>query len=494
MKRRSGVLLPISSLPSEYGIGCFSKEAYEFVDFLEKADQSLWQILPLGPTGYGDSPYQSFSTFAGNPYFIDLQELIKEGWLTKEDCKADYGTSQQYVDYDKMYKARFKVLRRAFDKSNIGKKEDFKAFCKKNSFWLDDYALYMAVKNSFGGNGWNTWDEDIKLRKPKAMKAYREKYADDILFYQFQQYLFDRQWKALKKYANEKGVEIVGDIPIYVAFDSADTWANPELFQLDKDGTPKAVAGCPPDAFSATGQLWGNPLYNWPYHEKTGFEWWMKRLGYCFDMYDVVRIDHFRGFDEYYSIPYGDPTAEFGHWEKGPGFSLFKRMKEVLGNRDVIAEDLGFLTPSVVKLVKKTGYPGMKILLFAFDHREPSNYLPQYYDRNSVVYTGTHDNDTVVGWIKSASRKDVAFAREYTGVKRNKELPAALVRAALASVSDTCIIPIQDYLEVDNSARINLPSTLGDNWKWRMKKGQLTDDLAKRMSRLTWMYGRSTRR
>ena len=494
MKRRSGVLLPISSLPSENGIGCFSKEAYEFVDFLEKADQSLWQILPLGPTGYGDSPYQSFSTFAGNPYFIDLTQLVEEGWLTKADLKADYGGSAQYVDYDKMYKVRFKILRRAFDKSGIAKKEEFKAFCKKNAFWLDDYALYMAVKNSFGGNGWNTWEDDIKLRKPKALKFYREKYAEDVLFYQFQQYLFDRQWKALKKYANDKGIQIVGDIPIYVAFDSADTWANPELFQLDKDGTPKGVAGCPPDAFSATGQLWGNPLYDWPYHEKTGFEWWMKRLGYCFSMYDVVRIDHFRGFDEYYSIPYGDPTAEFGHWEKGPGYALFKKMKEVLGNKDVIAEDLGYLTPSVEKLVKKTGYPGMKILLFAFDHREPSNYLPQYYGNNSVVYTGTHDNDTVVGWIGSASRRDVAFAREYVGVKRNRELPRALVRTALSSVSDTAIIPIQDYLEVDNAARINLPSTLGDNWKWRLKKGQLTEGLAKDMARLTWIYGRSTRR
>lgn len=491
MKRRSGVLLPITSLPSKYGIGCFSKEAYEFVDFLAEANQGLWQILPLGPTGYGDSPYQSFSTFAGNPYFIDLEALIEKGWLKKEDCEKVNWGNPAYVEYEVIYKNRFTLLKKAFKKSHITEDKEFQKYCKENAYWLDDYALYMAVKNAHGGAGWNTWEEDIRLRKKAAMKAAKEKYAEEIAFYQFQQYLFSTQWRALKKYANDKGIQIVGDIPIYVAYDSADTWAAPELFQLDDEGQPTAVAGCPPDAFSKTGQLWGNPLYRWDYHKETDYAWWMKRLAYCYDLYDIVRIDHFRGFDEYYSIPYGDPTAEFGHWEKGPGYEIFRVLKKQLGEKDIIAEDLGFLTPSVIKLVKKTGYPGMKILIFAFDHREPSNYLPYNYDKNCVVYTGTHDNDTVAGWLTVASRKDLAFARRFLRVKRNKDIPAAMIEAALGSVADTAVIPIQDYLELDNSARINVPSTLGTNWKWRLVKGQLTDELAERMAELTKVYNRN---
>lgn len=491
MKRRSGVLLPITSLPSKYGIGCFSKEAYEFVDFLAEANQGLWQILPLGPTGYGDSPYQSFSTFAGNPYFIDLEALIEKGWLKKEDCEKVNWGNPAYVEYEVIYQNRFTLLKKAFKKSHITEDKDFRKYCKENAYWLDDYALYMAVKNAHGGAGWNTWEEDIRLRKKAAVKAAKEKYAEDIAFYQFQQYLFTTQWRALKKYANDKGIQIVGDIPIYVAYDSADTWAAPELFQLDDKGQPTAVAGCPPDPFAKTGQLWGNPLYRWDYHKETGFAWWMKRLAYCYDLYDIVRIDHFRGFDEYYSIPFGDKTAEFGHWEKGPGYDIFRVLKKELGEKDIIAEDLGFLTPSVIKLVKKTGYPGMKILIFAFDHREPSNYLPYNYDKNCVVYTGTHDNDTVAGWLTTASRKDLAFARRFLRVKRNKDIPAAMIEAALGSVADTAVIPIQDYLELDNSARINVPSTLGTNWKWRLVKGQLTDELAERMAELTKVYNRN---
>lgn len=492
--RKSGVLMPVSSIPSSYGIGTFSRQAYEFIDKLEMAGQSYWQILPLGPTGYGDSPYQSFSTFAGNPYYIDLEMLVEKGWLTKADCdRYDFGENQEYIDYEKIYLSRFKVLRTAYENSSIAKDEEFCRFCEENAYWLDDYALYMATKNSFDGKSWSEWDEDIRLRRPQALAKYREKFADEIAFYQFQQYLFASQWFALKQYANDRNIQIIGDIPIYVAFDSADTWANPEMFQLDEDLIPVAVAGCPPDAFSATGQLWGNPLYRWEYHKETEYAWWMKRIAYCYELYDVVRIDHFRGFDEYYSIPYGDPTAEFGHWKKGPGYDIFKTMKAKLGNKAVIAEDLGFLTDSVIKLVKKTGYPGMKILQFAFDSREESDYLPHNYTANSIVYTGTHDNDTTIGWYEKLGRKDKAFAKRYLNIRSNKDIHWVFIRAALASVSDTCIIPMQDYLGLGGEARINVPSTLGTNWKWRMLEGQFTEELAEQMKNMAKLYGRVRR-
>lgn len=492
--RKSGILLPVSSIPSKYGIGTFSKQAYEFIDLLEKAGQSYWQILPLGPTGYGDSPYQSFSTFAGNPYYIDLETLIEDGYLTEEDCEeCDFGDNDVYIDYEKIYLSRFKVLKKAFLNSHIEKEEAFQTYVAENSYWLDDYALYMAVKNSFDGKSWIEWDEDVKLRKPEAMQRCREEYAEEIMFYQFQQYLFEKQWSALKAYANGKKIEIIGDIPIYVAFDSADTWANPELFQLDDTLTPVAVAGCPPDAFSATGQLWGNPLYRWDYHKETDYAWWIKRIAYCYKLYDVVRIDHFRGFDEYYSIPYADETAEFGHWEKGPGYDLFKTLKAELGNIAVIAEDLGYLTKSVIRLVKRTGYPGMKILQFAFDSREESDYLPHNYGANSIVYTGTHDNDTTVGWYKKLNRQDKALAKKYLDIRSSKDVQWEFIRAALASVSDTCIIPMQDYLGLGSEARTNVPSTLGTNWKWRMVPGQFTDELAERICEMTKLYGRLPR-
>lgn len=489
--RKCGVLMPISSLPSRFGIGGFSKEAYDFVDFLAAGGQSLWQILPLGPTGYGDSPYQSFSTFAGNPYYISLDALIEEGLLTEQECEScDYGDNPEYVNYEKIYNTRFKLLRMAFDRANILENEEYKSFVEENKEWLKDYAMYMAIKDSKNGIAWIEWDEDIRLRKPEAMVRYEKELEDAINFYSYQQYLFATQWAALKAYANKKGVDIVGDIPIYVAFDSADTWANPELFQLDEENIPTGVAGCPPDAFSATGQLWGNPLYRWDYHEKTGFAWWIRRLAYCFKIYDMVRIDHFRGFDEYWAIPYGDPTAEFGRWEKGPGYALFDAMKKALGNRPVIAEDLGFLTPSVLKLVKKTGYPGMKILQFAFDPREESDYLPHNYPKNCVVYTGTHDNDTVNGWIAALGRKDLAFAKKYIGVKRTSDICSSLIRTALASVADTAIIPLQDYLELGSEARINTPSTLGGNWEWRVAADACTPELSSRMLDLAQTFGR----
>lgn len=483
--------MAVSSIPSKYGIGSFSREAYEFVDFLEKAGQKLWQILPLGPTGYGDSPYQSFSTFAGNPYFIDLETLIQEGYLTEEDCAAyDFGDDDTSVDYKKIYNARFKVLYTAYKNSRIADDPAFLAFCRENAHWLDDYALYMAVKNSFGGKSWIYWDEKIKLREPSEVARYKHKYADEILFYKFQQYMFALQWQKLKAYANEKNIQIVGDIPIYVALDSADTWASPELFQLDDTCTPVAVAGCPPDAFSETGQLWGNPLYRWEYHKETGYQWWIQRIAYCYKLYDIVRIDHFRGFDEYYSIPYGDATAENGHWEPGPGYEIFKVLKAELGKIQVIAEDLGFLTPSVIRLVKKTGYPGMKILQFAFDSREESDYLPHNYGQNCVVYTGTHDNDTTVSWYNTLNRRDKSFAKRYLNIRERKNLHWIFIRSALSSVADTAVIPMQDYLGLGGQARMNMPSTLGTNWKWRMEPGACTDALAQDIRNMVKLYGR----
>ena len=489
--RKSGILMPVSSLPSKYGIGTFGKAAYEFVDQLQKGGQSLWQILPLGPTSYGDSPYQSFSTFAGNPYFIDLEKLTEDELLTKKECDAcDFGDNPLYVDYGRIYESRFTLLKKAFARFDA-KEEGYEAFFRENAFWLEDYALFMAVKNSFDGVSFEEWEDDIRKRDPKAMQKYQEQYQEEIRFYVFLQYEFSKQWSALKAYANEKGIQIVGDIPIYVAFDSSDTWASPELFQFDDDLKPIAVAGCPPDAFSATGQLWGNPLYNWEYHKKTGYAWWMKRFKHCFQMYDIVRIDHFRGFDEYYSIPYGSETAENGEWQKGPGYELFDVMKKTLGRQNVIAEDLGFLTPSVYKLVKKTGFPGMKILQFAFDSREESDYLPHNYTANSIVYTGTHDNDTLLGWWESLSRKDKSFAKKYMNIRRDKDVTWTFIRACMASVSDTAIIPMQDYLELGGEARINTPSTLGDNWKWRMEAGAFTDELAERMNEMSKLYYRN---
>ena len=492
-KRKCGILMPVTAIPSEYGIGCFSKEAYEFVDDLAAAGQSCWQILPLGPTSYGDSPYQSFSTFAGNPYFIDPQTLIKKGWITKEECdKYDFGKNKVKIDYGKIWESRFILLKSAFKHSKIDGNADFAQFVESNKEWLEDYAMYMAVKASYDNRSWAEWDDDIRLRKAEAIKEAKEKFAEDILFYEFLQFEFDEEWKALKKYANDKGIEIIGDIPIYVAFDSADAWANPELFQFDEELKPKAVAGCPPDAFSATGQLWGNPLYDWDYHKKTGFEWWMKRLSKCFELYDIVRIDHFRGFDEYYSIPYGAKNAVKGKWRKGPGYALFAEMKKKLGDRPVIAEDLGFLTPSVLKLVKRTGYPGMKILQFAFDSRDDSDYQPHNYKNNCVVYTGTHDNETTRGWFNSINKKDREYAVKYLhleGVPEDK-IAWEFIRAAYMSVADLCVIPMQDFLNLGSEARINEPSTLGKNWQWRMKKNAFSKKLQKNIADLAKLYAR----
>ena len=494
--RESGILLPISSLPSRYGIGCFSESAYEFVDQLVKAQQRYWQILPLGPTSYGDSPYQSFSTFAGNPYFISLEELIKEGVLTKEECDtADFGKDPGTVDYGKLYKVRYRLLRRAYENSNIASNPKFIWFQENNAWWLDDYALFMAVKDRMNGVSWDQWPEDIRKRYGYSMDYYRKELYFDIEFYKYMQFKFTEQWTALKSYANQKGIRIIGDIPIYVAYDSADTWAHPELFQLDENNLPTAIAGCPPDGFAADGQVWGNPLYRWDYHRHTGYDWWMSRLYYCFQLYDVVRIDHFRGFDEYYSIPYGEETARNGHWEKGPGLELFQTMKHRLGDKEVIAEDLGYVTDSVRQLVRNSGFPGMKVLEFAFDSRDTgsaSDYLPHNYPVNSVVYTGTHDNETLQGWYQSISDEERAMVRRYLHDDHtpDEELYWKMIYLAMGSVARMCIIPIQDYFGYNNQARMNRPSTLGINWKWRLKPGEITDRLLAQIEDVTALYGR----
>lgn len=496
MRRESGILLSVASLPSRYGIGCFSKEAYEFVDQLKAAGQSYWQILPLGPTSYGDSPYQSFSTFAGNPYYISLENLIDEGLLTREECEAaDLGDDAGLVDYEKLYENRFPLLRKAYERSGAGNDREFLRFKAENAWWLDDYALYMAVKARFDQAAWTQWAKDIRLRWQNALDYYRRELYFDIEFHQYLQYLFMSQWNRLKAYANSRGIRIVGDIPIYVALDSADAWASPELFQLNENNAPQAVAGCPPDGFSATGQLWGNPLYRWDYHRQTGYGWWIKRLSYCYRLYDVVRIDHFRGFDQYFSIPAGAENAVGGHWEQGPGIELFRRVKEALGDKEIIAEDLGYVTDSVRRLVAETGYPGMKVLEFAFDSRDSgcaSDYLPHNYPENCVAYTGTHDNETIAGWFESIKPEEQKLARDYlcdhyTPVE---ELHLPFISLVMRSQARMCIIPLQDYLGLGNDCRINTPSTVGENWRWRLVPGQMSEAVTEEIGMVTRRYGR----
>lgn len=507
--RDSGILLPIFALPSKYGIGCFSKEAYEFVDQLEEAGQSKWQILPLGPTGYGDSPYQSFSTFAGNPYFIDLETLIKDGLLTADECGfCDFGAVEDRIDYEKLYLNRFAILHKAYRRfqSSVeysplsplqsNERDEYRRFIEQNQDWLEGYALFMALKNKYGGKSWKEWESSLRDREEKALLAAKGELAEEIDFFYFQQYQFTRQWQRLHSYANKRGIEIIGDIPIYVAFDSADTWGAPQLFQFDSDMNPTAVAGCPPDGFSPTGQLWGNPLYDWDYHKKTGYEWWLRRIAHCFRLYDIVRIDHFRGFDEYYAIPYNEPTAVNGKWLPGPGPGFFKTIEKELGRLNIIAEDLGFLTDSVLSLLADTGFPGMKVIQFAFDSRESSNYLPHTYAPNCVVYTGTHDNDTTRGWYHHVDKKCRVFAKEY--LHRHSldedELSWDFIAMAMGSVAKLCVIPVQDYLCLGSEARINTPSTLGNNWTWRLKKARINASVIDEIRRITKLYGRLPQR
>lgn len=498
MNRRSGILMHIASLPGNFGIGTLGKKAYNFADFISKAGFRYWQILPLGHTGYGDSPYQCFSAFAGNPYFIDFEILEDEGLLNKDDyVNEDYGDNDISIDYGKIFDSKYKVLKRAY--KNYKKmsldviKKEFEEFKNEKAFWLEDYSLYMALKYNFELKSWYEWDEDIKRRDENSIEKYKFELKDEIDYWSFLQYLFYKQWKQLKQYVNKLGIEIIGDIPIYVAADSADTWSKPENFQInDTTLDPLVVAGCPPDAFSETGQLWGNLIYNWDYMKKEKYKWWKIRVKESLSLYDVLRIDHFRGFESYWSIPFGDKTAKNGKWIKGPGIDLFNEIKNELGELNIIAEDLGFLTVDVRKFLKETGFPGMRVLQFAFDGKAENAYLPHNYCEKCIAYTGTHDNDTFLGWYqKTSSKFERERARNYLGLN---EIPEGLnwgfIRGIWSSVADITIAPTQDFLNLGNEARMNLPSSLGGNWSWRVQEAQLTDDLANKIYQLNKMYGR----
>ena len=487
--------MPISSLPSPYGIGTLGAAAREFADFLAAAGQTYWQVLPICPTSYGDSPYQSFSSFAGNPYFIDLDDLAADGLLEPDEYQGlDWGGSPQSVDYGLMYTTRYPVLKKAARRLLANPPHEYEMFCK-TSTWLDDYALFMALKDKHGGASWFTWEADIRLRRKSALAAAKKELADEVDFWKAVQFLFIRQWNALKAYANGLGISIIGDLPIYVSGDSADVWANPDQFQLDENGLPTEVAGCPPDGFSADGQLWGNPLFNGERMKKDGYQWWLRRIAFQFQLYDTLRIDHFRGFDAYYAIPYGDTTARNGRWRPGPGLDFFKAVNARLGEQDIIAEDLGFLTDSVRELLRDTGYPGMKVLEFACDSRDTgSDYLPHCYPTHCVVYAGTHDNDTIQGWMATAPKKDVSFAKAYLRLSSREGYHWGMMRGAWASPADLAVMQAQDLLGLGGEARMNVPSTLGENWKWRALPGVFTPQLARRLRQEMKVYQRLPRK
>ncbi len=488
--RKSGILMHITSLPGPYGLGTMGKAAYDFVDFLAAAGQSLWQILPLTPTGYGDSPYQSCSAFAGNAYLIDLPTLQQEGLLEPGEPEGfSWGQDPGRADFGLLYQSRRKVLALAY--ARFRPDGDYEAFCRENAHWLGDYALYMTLKDQFQGLPWYRWEEPLKHREPEALWQVRQSLREELDFYKFIQYQFYRQWNALRQYAKEKGIAILGDVPIYVPLDSCEVWCNPELFQLDENLTPTAVAGCPPDAFSDEGQLWGNPLYRWERHKADGYSWWIRRLSAAGRLYDGVRLDHFRGFESYWAVPYGDETAKNGKWEKGPGLDFIKAMEKALPEISFVAEDLGLLTPEVLQLREDSGLPGMKVLQFAFDSREPSEYLPYLHVRNSVCYTGTHDNMTTTQWLREAPEETVAYAREYMCLTEEEGLTWGVIRTAMGSVCDLCVVPMQDYLNLGGEARMNFPGTMSNaNWTWRMAPGSCTPALAEKIYNLTALYGR----
>ena len=491
--RKSGILMHISSLPNSYGIGKMGKEAYAFVDFLKRSGQSYWQILPISPTSYGDSPYQSFSINAGNPYFIDFETLEQEGYLKAEDYKdIKWGSDPSKVDYETVYNETFKVLKKAHKRFRKISEKAYVKFVLNNKEWVYDYALFMSLKNAHGGKAWYEWEDGLKFCKPKAIKAARKDLAAEIDFWCFVQFKYFQQFKRLKKYANENGIDIIGDIPIYVSYDSVEVWMTPQYFDLDKQKRPNEVAGCPPDAFSADGQLWGNPLYRWDVMAREKYAWWIGRIKAASEVYDVTRIDHFRRFESYYCIPYGAKTARKGKWRKGPDIKLFKEVKKQLGDVRIIAEDLGFLTKKVVKMLEASGYPGMKVLEFGFDGDASNPYLPHNYkSTNSVCYTGTHDNETAAGWIKGCDAGTAAFCKQYLGLTNDKYVPWALVRLCWASVCDTAIAQLQDILCLGNEARMNTPSTLGGNWAWRLDDmSMLDDELIERLYNLGRTYGR----
>ncbi|WP_252224242.1 MULTISPECIES: 4-alpha-glucanotransferase [unclassified Clostridium] len=492
MRRSSGIIMHIASLPGEFGIGTFGKEAYEFADFLKESHQKYWQILPIGPTSYGDSPYQSFSAFAGNPYFIDFNLLKKDGLLKSKDySNLNFGKDKEDIDYGLIFVEKMKVLRKAYERFKLNLPTDLKEFEEENQ-WLDDYSLYMALKSKFELKSWQKWDINIKLRKKEVLNKYREELKDEINLWKFIQYKFFEQWTNLKKYVNDLDIEIIGDIPIYVAEDSADIWANPKAFLLDEETlVPLKVSGCPPDNFAVTGQLWGNPIYNWDYIDKTNYKWWIDRMKQSSKLYDVIRIDHFRGFESYWSIPYGDPTAENGEWVKGPGMKLFNAIKKELGDIKIIAEDLGFLTDEVVKFREESGFPGMRVLQFAFVGDAANRDLPHNYEENCIAYTGTHDNNTFRGWLeKTGTEEEIEASIKYLGLNKEEGYNWGFIRGVWSSKAYLSIALIQDFLNLGNESRINVPSTLGQNWRWRAKEDVFTDELAEKIYEITKMYGR----
>ena len=489
--RTSGLLLGLNSLPGKYGIGKMGREAREFVDFLKEAKQKYWQILPLSPTGYGDSPYQSFSIHAGNPYFIDFEALEADGLLKPEEYKTvAFGDSDRYINYGMIYETVYPVLRKAY--SRFVPDGEYDRFLEKNRGWVSDYALFMAEKNAHGGAPWYEWEEELKMARPAAIEAARAELKDEMGFYVFLQYEFFRQWFALKEYANRGGIEIIGDMPIYCAYDSVEAWLCPELFEFDSEKRPKNVAGCPPDGYAPEGQLWGNPLYNWKDMEQNGYKWWIDRMAFATDVYDVLRIDHFRAFAGYYSIPGGDKNAVNGRWREGPRMKLFNSTNYWLGPKKIIAEDLGFITEDVVQLLKDTGYPGMKVLQFSFGPSADSVYLPcNLEDTHCVIYTSTHDSDTAKGWAENLSGAELRFCLDYCGVSSREEIPEALLRMAWSSTAQTAIAQPQDLLGLGNEARINTPATVGQNWRWRLLPGELDGRIMSKLRRLSEVYNRT---
>ncbi len=491
MERASGIIMPIFSLPSKYGIGTMGKEAYKFADFLKKAGQKYWQVLPLGPTSCGNSPYSSWSTFAGNPNLIDLEELAEEGLMSKADLeKIDWGEGED-VDYEKVIKNKPLMLRKAYDNGFKKAEKEVEAFAEKNASWIYDFACYAALKDFYKNIPWYEWPEDIRLREKAAMDEMKEKLKDEINYYIYVQYIFFKQWDKLKSYAHKNNIRFIGDLPIYVSLDSADVWSSPENFQLDKDNVPIEVAGVPPDYFSKEGQLWGNPLYDWDAMKADGYGWWIRRIDGAKKLFDVIRIDHFRGLESYWAVPYGEKTAVNGRWRKGPGIEFLNIIKGWFGNIDIIAEDLGILTDEVRQLLKDSGFPGMKVLEFAFDDSHNSDYLPHKYIKNCACYGGTHDNATLKEWHDTGNEDEIKFAEEYLNISDKEGFNFGIIRGGMASVADLFVTQIQDYLELGAEARTNIPGVAEGNWKWRMKEEACDDKLAERIKHLTKLYGRA---
>lgn len=495
MRRSCGVVLPISALPSPYGIGTLGQAAYDFVDFLAEAGQSWWQILPVGPTGYGDSPYQSFSAYAGNPYFVDLDLLCRDGLLDPEDAaRVDWGGDAGRVDYGKIYENRFVLLEQAAARGWARDAGKVRAFAEQNAGWLHDYALFMALKRRFGMRAWTEWEDALaRRRRPEALERLRPELEEDVRLFTYIQYLFFRQWEALRAYAHSKGVGIIGDLPIYMAMDSADVWADPGSFLLDENHTPIAVAGVPPDCFNAGGQLWGNPLYDWAALAADGFSWWVRRMEGAQRLYDMLRIDHFRGLESYWAVPYGAPTAQNGRWVKGPGMALLRVLSQRFPSLPLIAEDLGYLTPEVRRLLEESGLPGMKVLELAFDSREADSALPHSYPPHCVCYTGTHDNAPLLAWREEAAPEDVVRAVRYLGLNEAEGFHWGMIRGGQSSAAELFLAQMQDYLGLGAEARVNTPGVPKGNWQWRLRPGELTAELAGRMAETARIYGRRER-